>query len=249
MMPSKKTKGYLIVASKDSIYYDWACNLLDGIKDFYPEAKICLVVEERFLDHRADQADEIIFCDGHYRAKLWGMANSPWDITFYIDADMEIIHEDISKVFDDLGDSDLVFTTLQPEHYHIFADVYFPGGKFELCGGVCLYRKSELVDQFMQDWYDIYVDQHVGRWWPLNDEGHYDYELYPRNLTVWDQFTLWWLVNKEPKYASLIVGEFANNEKWNWWSILDPTDFPRPEDTVLVHMSSAATKNLSDVIL
>lgn len=249
MMPSKKTKGYLLVASKDIIYYNWACNLLDGIKDFYPEANICLVTEERFLDHRADQADKILFCDDHCRAKLWGMANSPWDITFYIDVDMEVIHEDISKVFDDLGESDLVFNILEKKHWHVFKDTEFPGGTMTLCGGVCLYRKSELVDQFMQDWYDIYVEQDAGRWWPTNEKGEFDYILYPQHLSIWDQFTLWWLVNKEPKYQSLIIGEFEENMKWNYWAILDRTDFPMPEDTVLIHFSCMATKSLSDIEL
>tara|TARA_B110000858_G_C17792087_1_gene470429 strand:+ start:782 stop:1531 length:750 start_codon:yes stop_codon:yes gene_type:complete len=249
MIPSKETKGYLLVASRDIMFYNWACNLLDGIKDFYPEAKICLVTEERFLDHKADQADEIIFCDDHYRAKLWGMANSPWDITFYIDVDMEVIHKDISKVFDELGESDMVFNILERKHWHIFMDSEFPGGKFELCGAVCLYRKSELVTQFMQEWYDIYVQQTAGKWWPKNDKGKFDYDLYPKRLNVWDQFTLWWLVNKEPKYRSLIIGEFEENMKWNYWAILDRTDFPMPENTVLIHMSCMATRTLVDIDL
>jgi len=249
MMPSKETKGYLLVASRDIIYYNWACNLLDGIKDFYPEANICLVTEERFLDHRADQADKIIFCDDHVRAKLWGMANSPWDVTFYIDVDMEVIHEDISKVFDELGESDMVFNVLEKKHWHVFMASDFPGGTFELCGGVCLYRKSELVDQFMQDWYDYYVKQHACQWWPLNEQGAFDYKLYPFDLSKWDQFTLWWLINKEPKYKSLVVGEFEENMKWNYWAILDRTDFPMPEDTVLIHWSCMATKKLVDIDL
>ena len=249
MMQSKKTKGYLLVASRDIIYYNWACNLLDGIKDFYPEANICLVTEERFLDHRADQADEILFCDDHIRAKLWGMANSPWDVTFYMDVDMEVIHEDISKVFDELGESDMVFNVLEKKHWHVFRETEFPGGTFELCGGVCLYRKSALVDQFMQDWYDIYVKQTAGVWWPSNDKGEFDIELYPHHLAKWDQFTLWWLVNKEPKYKSLLIGEFEENMKWNYWAILDRYDFPMPEDTVLIHMSCQATKSLSAIEL
>ena len=249
MMPSKKTKGYLLVASKHDIYYKWACNLLDGIKDFYPEAKVCLVTEERFLDHRADQADEILFCDDHVRAKLWGMANTPWDITFYLDVDMEVLHEDISKVFDELGESDMVFNVLEKKHWHVFMETDFPGGVFELCGGVCLYRKSELVDQFMQDWYDYYVKQSAHQWWPLNDKGEFDYELYPSCLSKWDQFTLWYLVNKDPKYKDLVVGEFEENMKWNYWAILDRTDFPMPEDTVLIHWSCMVTRKLADINL
>ena len=248
MMPSKKSEGYLLVASTKEIYYSWACNLIEGIRDFHPEANICLVTEERFLDHKADEADKVIFCDDHVRAKLWGMANTPWDTTFYLDVDMEVMHEDISKVFDELGEADMVFAKLQREHWHIFAEVEFPGGTFELCGGVCLYRKSELVMQFMQEWYDKYVQQHNGDWWPINENGQFDYELYPKSLARWDQFTLWWLVNKEPKYKPLIVEGFKDNLRWNHWASLDVTDWPR-DNAVLVHLSSRIERDLSKIKL
>ena len=249
MTPSKQTKGYLLVASSKEIYYDWACNLLDGIKDFYPEANICLVTEERFLDSRADAADKIIFCGNHYRAKLWGMANSPWDITFYLDVDMEVLHKDIGIVFDELGESDMKFCYLQDDHSHIFMEDEFPGGKFDLCGAVCLYRKSPLVDQFMQDWYDYYVMQYAGTWWPLDAQGRFDFELYPQRLKIWDQFTLWWLTQKETKYDSLKIERFADNMKWNRWAMLNYSDFPIAEDTVLKHMSAVVKKNIEDIEL
>ncbi len=247
MIPSKKTKGYLIVASSDEIYYHWACNLLDGIKDFYPEAKICLVTEQRFLDHKADQADKVIICEDHYRSKLWGMANTPWDQTFYMDADMEILHEDIAKVFDEQGESDLMFCALEESHYHVFMGGKFPGGQFALAGAVCLYRKNKLVMEFMQDWYDLYVDQRAGNWWPKNEYGQPDYKLYPEDLAIWDQFTLWWLVNKEPKYSSLIIETFKDTLKWNHWSTLNRVDFPLKDDTVLLHLSARAAKSLSKI--
>ena len=249
MMMSKQTKGYLLVASRDIIYYNWACNLLDGIKDFYPEAKICLVTEEKFFDHKADQADKIIFCDDHYRAKLWGMANTPWDTTFYLDVDMEILHADIAKVFDEIGDADMKFCALEEKHWHIFMGGKFPGGQFDICGAVCLYRKSDLVMEFMQEWYDLYVAQKNKTWWPLDDKGDFDYEKYPRDLAHWDQFPLWWLVHKEPKYKSLIVEFFEDTLKWNHWAMLDRVNFPLKEDTVLLHMSALATKNLHEIDL
>ena len=91
----KQTKGFVVVASRNSNFYSYAINLIQSIKDYYPEALITLCTEERFLDGREEEADNVIFCDSHYRAKLWGMANSPYDITMYVDADMECEHEDI----------------------------------------------------------------------------------------------------------------------------------------------------------
>ena len=249
MTQKTETRGYLLVASKEPRYYSWACNLLDGIKDYYPEANICLVTEERFVDHRADGADEIIFCDDHYRAKLWALSQTPYDLTFYIDADMEIIGEGIETVFDELGDKDLMFTGLPEDRWYVFMETEFPGGTLTLCGGVCLYRKTEKTMQFMKDWYEYYVKQHARQWWPKNDNGDFDYHLYPDNLRVWDQFTLWWLTEKEPDHKDLQIGIFDNDLRWNYWQLLDRTKNPMPEDTVLLHLSCCATKNFSEIPL
>lgn len=247
---NQKTKGYLLVASRDPIYYSWACNLMGGIKDFYPEAKVCLVTEERFVDARAQEADHLIFCDNHPRAKMWGMYQTPWDLTFYIDADMEVLHEDIAKVFDEIEDRDMVFTGLPRELWHIFMDTEFPGGTFELCGACCLYRKSELTMEFIKDWYEIYVQQQAGNWWPTKEDGTFDTYLYPHHLKQWDQFTLWWLTNKEEKYKDLKYGLFKDNLKWNYWgSLMSDPNHPMKDDTVLLHMSSRATRKLEDIAL
>ena len=89
------------------------------------------MTEERFIDARGeDVADDIIFCDDHYRAKLWGMDKSPYDITMYID-DMEVEHEDIVNVWDELKDHDMVFTALTDDRGYIYAERDFdtPEGK------------------------------------------------------------------------------------------------------------------------
>ena len=107
---SEPTKGYVIVASRKKFFYVSAINLMESIKDYYPEAQITFVVEERFLDGQERIADNVIFCDNHARAKLIGMAKSPYDITFYVDADIECEHEDIATIFDKLDGHDLMFT-------------------------------------------------------------------------------------------------------------------------------------------
>ena len=246
-MSQQQTKGYLLVASKAPIYYSWACNLIGGIKDYYPEAQICLVTEERFLDDRSNEADHVILCDNHYRAKLWALTQTPFDLTFYMDVDMEIIGEGIEGVFDELGDNDMMFTGLPRDRWHIFMDTEFPGGTFSLCGAVCLYRKSEKVIKFMQDWYDYYVEQYADRWWPLNSSGEFDDYLYPRYLKGWDQFTLWWLTEKAEEHKDVKVAIFEEDLRWNYWASLNRHTHPMPEGTVLLHLSCRATRNVSEI--
>jgi hypothetical protein len=240
-----QNNGYLVVASKEYRYFAWAINLLEGIKDYYPEAKVCLVTEEKFLDGREDIADHIILCDDHYRAKLWGMAQSPFDKTFYLDADMTIIGEGIETVFDELGDNDMMFPPLPERFYHIFQRATFPGGKFSLCGGCCVYNSANpKVMEFMNDWYEYYVKQYSKEWWPLDEEGNFDTYNYPHDLSQWDQFTLFWLTEKEPKYADLKVEVFPNDGlKWNFWSLL-AKEMEIPEDVVVYHRSFTANKEV-----
>lgn len=223
----EKTKGYLVVASKTQFFYSSAINLIESLKDFYPDANVCLVTEPKFLDGREEVADVVIHCDDHSRAKLKGMAQSPYDLTMYIDADCVIEHEDIEHVFEEMGDYDVMFTGLPADRHYCYAEVYFPGGTkpdgsrggFELCGGVCLYDMSKpIVREFMNDWYDLTVEQYSNRWWPTKEDGTPDYDLYPQSFKRWDQFSLWWLTNKEEKYKDLKVGIFEDDARWNWYN-------------------------------
>lgn len=237
--------GFLAVASNKPSFYSVAINLLESIRDYYPQANLCLVTEKRFCDGREKMADHVIFCDGHYRAKLWGMSQSPFDRTLYIDADMECVSEGIADVFDELGDNDMMFTGLPKDRWYIFKDTQFPGGTFKLCGGVCLYNsKNFLVRQFMADWFYYYDLQYNNKWWPQDESGNFDTNLYPHHLKLWDQFTLWWLTEKCDKYKQLSVAIFDNDLRWNYWMRLDTTTHPMPSDVVLLHYSSMYDKGV-----
>ena len=53
------------------------------------------------------------------------MAQSPYDITMYLDADMDCEHEDICKVWDEMKDNDMVFHELTDERAEYYAIRYF----------------------------------------------------------------------------------------------------------------------------
>lgn len=250
MQSKNLTKGYLVVASRKKRFYTLAVNLLNSIKDFYPEAKCCLVTEERFLDESSSVADDIIICTDHYRAKLWGMSKTPYDITFYMDADMDCVHEDIKNVFDELGDNDLVFTGLPRDRWYIFKDTEFTGGTFKLCGAVCLYRSHiPLVREFIEDWFYYYDLQKKKEWWPLDKNGLFDEINYPRHLRIWDQFTLWWLSEKDEKYKDLKINVFDNDLRWNYWSNLQRERHNLSMDeVVLFHFSASVDKGDNDFL-
>ena len=253
---TEPTKGYLVVASRTKFFYLSACNLIESVRDFYPEAKFCLVTEEHLLDdYGRSIADDIIICDDHKRAKIRGMAQSPYDLTFYIDADTECEHEDIAKVFDLYNGHDVLFTGLPKERHYCYAEVFFPGATkpngekagFDLCGGVCLYDMTKpLVREFMQAWFDLTVEQYAGRWWPKKADGSEDLENYPASFKRWDQFSLWWLVNKDERFCNdLSVGIMEDDARWNYYSKYKAELNHNKEPIVIRHYSSATAKQES----
>lgn len=248
MKPTMKTKGYVVVASSNFFYYISAINLIHSIKDNDPKAKVCLVTEQRFVDKGADIADEVIFCKNHIRSKLYGMAKSPYDQTFYIDADCETVHKDLATVFDKFENNDIMFTSLVEERSYIYAELGWgtKGEKFTWCGGVCLYDfTNPLVREFMEDWNDLTIKQYNGSWWPRDNNGKEDYDNYPKSLKRWDQFSLWWLINKEPKYELLKIGRLDGDDdaRWNhftgyYW------DHCNGKPPIIVHYSNVDVKKM-----
>lgn len=167
------------------------------------------------------------------------MTQSPYDLTMYIDADMECEHEDIVKVFDEIKDHDVVFSALTDERDYIYAERDFdtPEGpsKFTLCGGVCLYDMSKpIVREFMDDWWDLTRRQMDHEWWP---------EGYIESLRSWDQFSLWWLTEKEEKYKDLKIGIFEDDMRWNYYNAWN-WEITRPENPVVLrHYSCGLNKD------
>ena len=223
------SKGYVIVATKRTQFLMGAQNLAESILDYYEDARITLFTEQRFIDDPATQKyltsyEQVLPTPGdHIREKMYGMANSPYDLTFYLDADIEIFDEDIQKVFDHLEDGkyDMVYVNLTKEGAKHFAEwewgpnLYDNGWRgvpdhLAHCGGVALYdMRNPLVKEFMNDWYTLFIKQKDGSWDP--DE----FKAITRgNFRQWDQLTLWWLIYHSPKYKSLKWKFFEDNYRW-----------------------------------
>ena len=214
----QKSKGFLVVASRNPNFYTYAVNLIEGLKDFYEDAQVCLVTEERFLDGREEIADELIFCDNHYRAKLWALSQSPYDVTMYIDADMDCEHEDVALIWDELKDYDMVFHELTEERskYYTIKNFNCHGKKetFTLCGGVCLYDMTKpLVKEFMEEWWELFAEQSSDAWRPSG----FDDETW-RNLRDFDPTTLWYMTEKMDKYKDMNIGIFHDDIRWNYFT-------------------------------
>jgi hypothetical protein len=262
------SKGFVTVATRTKQFIIGAQNLAESLLDHYEDAKITLFTEQRFIDDPKMQVyfspfDKILPTPGdHKREKMYGMANSPYDLTFYMDADIEIQHDDISKVFDHLEDGkyDMVYVNLTREGAKHFAEwnwgnnLYDEGWRgvpdhLAHCGGVALYdTRNPLVKEFMNDWYTFYLKQESREWNPPE----FDY-IKTGEFRQWDQLTLWWLIYHSPKYKSLKWKFFEDNYRWNYFTsfgfnrdgthnchLMDPKrDYWKTSPTpVVVHFSS-----------
>lgn len=240
------SKGFVVVATKKKQFLIGAENLCQSILDFYEDAKITLFCEQKWIDDPECQVyftdfDQVIATPGdHIREKMWGMANSPYDLSFYIDADCEVAHEDIEYSFDRLDGHDMVFVELQRKTKHHFAEWDWGDGELDHlthCGGICLYdKRNPLVVDFMNDWYYNYKNQKIGKFEPE------EYKTVPGSYREWDQLTLWYQLWHDPKYKSIKWKFFEDNYRWNYYTSFgfnkDGTHNYGVVDPVIIHYSA-----------
>lgn len=207
--------GIIIVATDFVRYYNSACYLAETVKDYAPNFNVTLFTEKNFLDSKSKIFNNIITDIPEHknfrvnqRTKLWGMANSPYDVTLYLDADMEVVNSEFTTVFDHIKDNDMLWTRITKDREYAFVGTEFGDVTFTIHGGLCLYKSS--AKKFMMDWYKLWVKQANNEWWPGNES------QYPIILKKFDQFSLWWLLNKESdKYKYLKYDFFEDDTRWN----------------------------------
>lgn len=194
------------------------------LKDHWPEANITLFTHEEWVDSQVeDTFDTIITNDvpHHHRAKLWALDKTPYDLTVYLDADTEILSSDISTIFDQMTNADILMTKIR-KYAGAFVD--FPGGKLVDHCGMFMYRNTPHVMKFMSQWWKLYQKQVDGSW-------QWDTSLYPEDLRPWDQWAFWWLMNKTD--YKLNREYFKDDARWNFVNTYhkDETD----KDIIVYH--------------
>lgn len=188
--------GFVYVASLSDAYYKAAVRSANSLRDYYPKANITLFTHKLFFNEKDRQFfDNVVFdIPVHRRAKMWGMARSPYEKTLYLDCDTEIRSERIKDVFDIL-DKDIMFTKIIP---HVSNTRYIDeNNNLEYHGGVVLYNNKKLTVELINDWYDLYLKQVQIDDWSTSMFSQYNVKMKP-----WDQFTIWYLLRQE-KYKKI----------------------------------------------
>ena len=239
---SNPSKGFVLVASKKFSFFIAAKNLAENILDYIPDAKVTLFTEQHWIDKHIsdlDHFDQVLpTISNGIREKMYGMANTPYDLTLYLDCDIEIHHQDIDTIFDQIDDdTDMMWVRLTKKGARVFAEWNWgdnlldngyegPPDHLSHCGGVCLYdTRNPLIKEFMTDWYSLYYQQRDNSWMPE------EFKNIPNSFKQWDQLTLWWLLWHSPKYKSITWKFFKENYRWNYY-----TSFGFPWNEVRIPM-------------
>lgn len=232
-------QGIVLVCTERQLYYDSAIMCANSILEYLPSVNITLFTSPKLFNpiHKHYFDKVVLDTPDGVRAKIWGMANTPYELTLYLDADMWVVHDDFASVFDQVGRYDMLWTRISKEREYAYntsdgSNISFPGGDMELHGGVCLYRDT--AKKFMKDWYNLDLQMRNKEWWPS------DTEKYPLKFRKWDQFPLWWLTNKEwSNYKYLTYDFFQDDFRWNFLHTYDVkkegADVPGKEPIILHH--------------
>jgi len=99
-------------------------------------------------------------------------------------------------------------------------------------GGMCVYRKNEIMIKFMNDWYYHYWAQRTHTY----QNSQFFKTRYQHKIQQWDQFTLWRMLNEteyfDYKYK-INVGVFKDDGRWNVNYLFKDGEFEG--DMVLYH--------------
>jgi len=207
--------GYVYIASLSKAYYKAAVNSAISLRDHYPEANITLFTHEVFLQDNDRKFFNNIITNipVHKRAKMWGMAKTPYDKTLYLDSDTEIRSERIKDVFDILDKNDIMFTKIVP---HVSNTRRIDDNNdLQYHGGVILYNNKKPTIKLINEWYELYAEQ-VKCSWSKSQFAQYDPKMKP-----WDQFTIWYLLQQK-EYKKIKHDFFPNGgTEWNFIYLLE----------------------------
>lgn len=201
--------GFLLVASVFPHYVQGAEYAAASIRDNYPDAHITLFVPKKLYRENLKREFDLIVTDDvpdHTRTKLYALSRTPYkNLTLYVDADMECMHEDVQTVWDQIGPAtDILITKIRPYNGKI---AKWKTGEMVYHGGFFLYRSNPHTLRFMEQWWLDYQKQRTEPWPYTEDQA-------PVALRPWDQFTFWKLLNIDKHPVNVEV--FKDDARWNF---------------------------------
>lgn len=133
------------------------------VKRWMPSTPITLFCDEPVDSPLFDQVVKIPSPQGSFEDKIIAMRCSPYERTLFLDSDTYLC-DDVCELFGVLDHYDFI-AALEPYHRDPFtrdnpapeAGHDIPPSMVEHTSGVIAYRRSPLMDEFLEDWYATYV--------------------------------------------------------------------------------------------
>lgn len=216
----KPNNGFLYAASKEKKYLNSAIFSAESLREYYPNASITIFTTEEWArTENLSVFNNVITksVPNHKRTKLYALTKTPYNLTAYIDADIEVKHKDINSIFDQIPQNADILTTKIREYSGNI--VKFPGGRLTDHCGMFLYRKNTRTMKFMDRWWQLYQEQHDFKW-------KWETRLYPENLRSFDQWAYWWIINKEN--YKIEIDYFKDDARWNFINNYKPAETDKP---------------------
>jgi hypothetical protein len=229
-------EGFLLVASMHSHYKNSAIQCIESLEDYYDDPKVVVACHPEWVEdfERLDSVIKVVSDDFPIstRSKLWALQHTVFEKTCYLDADMEVVDEEIGRVFNLLDDDhDCAFTVIDP-HTGSSTAIYAEDGERDIRdnnkekhlryhGGFFLWWNNDKhpnAAKAINEWWPQYLKINCNpKFWDEHPE------IYFKNK-AWDQFTWWWIhTNIVP---DLKIQEVEDNNKfdmvrWNWNHYMD----------------------------
>ena len=96
-------EGFLLVASMHSHYKNSAIQCIESLEDYYDDPKVVVACHPEWVEdfERLDSVIKVVSDDFPIstRSKLWALQHTVFEKTCYLDADMEVVDEEIGRVF------------------------------------------------------------------------------------------------------------------------------------------------------
>lgn len=205
-----KSKGFVIVASYRYVFYKSAILCAETLRDYYPDAHITFFTHDEWVDSDCKVFDNVVTdIPIDKRTKMWALAQTPYDLTMYLDSDIQVQDAEVSTCFDLIPENcDILMTKIRP---YAAVITQFPGGELTWHCGVFLFRKSKAMTEFFEKWYNDYYKQQ-NRW-------EFDTDLYPKELQQWDSWTFWKLCNLDNYDKKINIQRFPEDSRWNFHNL------------------------------
>lgn len=168
-MNENRINGYVYIATGEK-YIQEAEVSAKSLKGISPSSHVTLITDQEHSSLNFDNIEFLALAEGNglswkqgLISKIVGCAESPYLKTIFVDTDTYFTH-DVSALFGILDYYDVLVGHDYYDKSEITVDSRMLNGYFPYNTGVIAFRKSEEVNNFLNDWKRVYLENFKEFW-------------------------------------------------------------------------------------